>query len=196
MAIAPVNQSDSNAGGFERLLLRLGANTEEGSLEYERLRRRLVKFFECNGCGDALHMADEVFDRVAKREDLEELRSVPEFAIGIARNVVRESHRKQQRECPIDGERAPRGADAEAEAIERIDKERTLAYLRKALARMDERDRSLVLGYYDDGGGKQAQRREELAASLGVQPNALRVRVARLRERLEAAVLECRRNLR
>ena len=54
-----------------------------------------------------------------------------------------------------------------------------LDFLRLSLAALNGRDRLLVLDYHDDEGGKQYERREQLAAEFGLKPNALRVRVAR-----------------
>jgi len=192
----PNKRPDPDSAEFSRLLLRLGVDHESAWREYERLRRRLIKFFECNNWGDVETLADEVLDRVAKRPDVEQIRSVPEFAIGVARNVSKEDYRKQQRERHF--EDGPGGADFAAgesdpanEIVERIDSEARMACLEAALARLGERDRSTVLEYYDSSGIKQHVRRKILAIRSGSTMNALRVHMARLRERLEREVSEC-----
>jgi hypothetical protein len=179
----------------ELLLRRLSSDGDDGWEQYRLLRQRLVKFFECNNCPDGYALADEVLDRVAKRPDLDQLRSVAQFAIGVARNVARESHRQRMREISIEDRAGGIPAalpDEEGTLIARIDNHQRIACLGTCLDRLDERDRRLALEYYDSDGVPNHVRRRLLAVRFGFTMNALRVHMNRLRERLEREFARCR----
>src|SRR5205823_4590895 len=63
------------------------------------------------------------------------------------------------------------------------------------LARLDARDRDLILAYYAGGSEERITRRRDLARRLELTLNALTIRASRLRERLRASLIERARGL-
>jgi len=61
----------------------------------------------------------------------------------------------------------------------------------RCLSEMPSEGRALVIGYYEGERDTKIANRRRLSASLGLSENALRSRVQRLRDRLEACVQAC-----
>lgn len=65
-AKAPLHGNAREAERFDNLLRLLDLDRDVAGDKYERLRRKLIKFFEWNACFPAEDLADETFDRVGK----------------------------------------------------------------------------------------------------------------------------------
>src|SRR5262249_19640104 len=87
------NRRSMTADGFARLLEGLHPDAGQAALEYERLRRALVKFFDWRGVAAAEECADDVFDRLAQRLENTMVQDVTKYAHGIARLVALERRR-------------------------------------------------------------------------------------------------------
>ena len=182
------------ASRFADLLARLDADPAQAGLEYERLRRSLMKFFDWRGGWPADECADECLDRLARRlSDAVPILDVRQFALGIARLVLLE-RRRQPIMSSLDQVSAfdrrldviaPPDAAAPAESPILID------CFDRCLAEMPADSRTLLVGYYEgETTGKIANRRR-LSASMRLSENALRSRVQRLRDQLEARIRVC-----
>jgi len=179
---------------FEGLLERLDADRELAGRKYEGLRRKLIKFFEWNHCGAAEDLADQTLDRVARRLAREDVAHVLPFTWGVAQYVRQESGRKMRREVALfdlPEEFQPRpDEDVERDLHERLLDERRARCLDSCLRRLMPRQRELFLAYYapclDPSGSRQ-----RLAAEAGLTIRGLRVKVNRLREKLESCVSRC-----
>jgi len=170
------------------LLARLDPEPERAALDYERLRRTLVRFFEWRGVAAPDMCADEALDRLALRLEQDvAVKDVRSYAHGIARLLLLEQ-RRQPVCASIDEvpERAWSAAPLDEE------EERRRACLDRCLAEMAAENRSLLLRYYEGERRAKIANRRELAASLGVSDNALRSRVQRLRDRLQECLEDCR----
>jgi DNA-directed RNA polymerase specialized sigma24 family protein len=172
---------------FATLLARLHADPEQAGREYERLRRTLIKFFDWRGGWPADNCADECLDRLARRLDEQApVLDVRHFALGIARLVLLERHR----EPPMTSiDLIPETASMPAPAPPR--QSALDDCFDHCLAAMPAESRTLVLGYYEAERAKKIANRRRLSASLGLSENALRSRVQRLRDGLEACVEKC-----
>jgi DNA-directed RNA polymerase specialized sigma24 family protein len=173
---------------FEMLLSLLGPDDERAGREYEHLRRGLILFFNGHGCFDPEEAADETLDRLIRRVgNGEAIADLRRFAWGIARVVVVERYTRYRRRERILRWHFTR----EREAARSEEPEAALQCISRCAARLSAEDRELILAYYQ-GGGRDLQRsRKELADRFGLSPNALRVRVHRLRRVLGAAVRHC-----
>jgi DNA-directed RNA polymerase specialized sigma24 family protein len=170
---------------FDRLLSSLDPDREHAGERYELVRRKLVKFFECRGSLAPEDDADEAIGRVARRiEEGERVEHLTAYFYGVARMVLLESRRRPER-LPLPAEpAAPEAAtDAAAEA--------RLACLETCLDRLPPDQRELVVGYYQGDSGERIRLRRALAGRCRIPMNALRIRVHRLRQVLEACVLSC-----
>src|SRR5215470_11715039 len=82
------------AADLARLLGRLGADEERAAIEYERLRRTLVRFFDWRGVCPADEYADQALDRLARKLDETPVGDVWNYAHGIARLLLLEHQRR------------------------------------------------------------------------------------------------------
>jgi DNA-directed RNA polymerase specialized sigma24 family protein len=172
--------------GLSAVLALFDPDPARAAAHYEALRRRLIRFFVWKGVLAAEDCADETIDRVARRLAVgEEIRSSEPVGYfqGVARNVLREHWAREEREArhrtlwPREAlTRSPEPPDATAECLQRC------------LDELAPATRRLVLQYYEGSGGGRIASRQAMARSLGLPVAALRVRMHRLRVRLEACV--------
>lgn len=169
--------------GLERLLDRLHPDRDEAAREYEHLRRALFRFFENRGAADPDDCADIAIDRLARRlEERTAIDNVRQYAYGIARLVLLERLRLPQT-APID----LLSALPDALPDHSGDDPRQASFDR-CLAAIAPESRHLLLAYYESQGAGRIANRRRLAAARGLSDNALRSRVQRLRERLDACI--------
>jgi len=178
------------AKGFERLLQRLAPNRDDAGAEFERLRRTLTRFFDWRGAVDPDACADTTLDRVARKLDEGvDVRDLPAFARGVARLVFHEAGRARRLE-PL--ERADAVESSSPDPGSEPSQERVLSQcVDSCLSELEPQGRELVLAYYAEEGRRKIEGRERLARGLGLTANALRSRVQRLRDRLEACITRC-----
>ncbi len=187
-----VHRSDDDrsitAAGLARLLARLHPDRELAAVEYEKLRRALVKFFDWRGAWPPDECADVALDRLARK--LEEeivVQDVRSYAHGIARLVLLE-RRRQPAFASIDGARdfanVPAAPPQDAGEVLRDCFDR-------CLAAVPAEGRAIVVQYYEGARQTKISNRRRLAGTLGLSENALRSRVQRLRDRIEHCVQGC-----
>ncbi len=170
-------------GEFQALLDRLGSNPLEAAYHYERLRSKMIQLFVWERCTEAEELADDCFDRVARKlEDGIEIHSIPAFLAAVARVVVKEYRSKKQREFTVLEQFRLRN-DAPA-----ADAEQAAAQLEACLSRFLPKQRTLLLQYYEGDHSQRIANRKRLAEKLGIHTNALRNRAMRLRYLLEACM--------
>jgi RNA polymerase sigma factor (sigma-70 family) len=179
--------------GLEALLAYLDSERDRAGEKYEKIRRRLVKLFECRGILLPEDLADETMDRVARRLAAGEQIHAAEpaaYFYGVARNVLREQWAQQRERLPVPERMASEPA-TEAEGGPQ-DAESRAACLGKCLSTLPAETRRLVVEYYRQGGGaRKIAGRKDLAAKMGISISTLWVRAHRARTRLERCVREC-----
>ena len=171
---------------LDALLAALGPDREQAGMQYETIRRKLVRLFEWRGSAFPDELADETINRVARRmAEGVELRSSDPFGYfcGVAHLVYKEVMRRQKREHD-----ALESGDWPPIADEELSNDPRLDLLRGCLQALDDDQRNLVLQYYQED--NHIRGRKGLSLKLGVPMNALRIRVHRLRRRLEECVEE------
>lgn len=173
---------------FDRLLLRLGEGPEQAAREYEAIRQALLVFFDLRGVPDSAALADEAFDRVARRlEQGEHVERPRAYAYGVARNLVREVARQHARERALVEAHQPTVAVAATSDAT----EARVACLERCLARLPEQSRALIVAYYQDHEHAHGKRRKLLAQQLGITYASLKTRAHRIRSALEVCLHEC-----
>jgi DNA-directed RNA polymerase specialized sigma24 family protein len=182
-----VEDRSITAADLARLLARLDPDADRAALEYERLRRTMVKFFDWRGAWPPEECADETLDRLSRKLEETAVEDVRSYAHGIARLVLLE-RRRQPALSSIDGE--VELANVPAAPPDNEDERRHQCFDR-CLEDFPSDSRSLVIGYYQGERGDKIANRRQLAATLGLSDNALRSRVQRLRDRLERCVQTC-----
>lgn len=173
---------------LEALLGFLHGDRQQAGLQYETIRRRLVRLFEWRGFGNAEDLADETFNRVARRiQEGTEVRSADPYGYfcGVAHLLSKEVARRAARErAALEREEWQPVAVAEEP-----DDDDRLACLRRCLQRLPDDQRHLVLRYHQEN--DHIRSRQMLSQELGIPMNALRIRVHRVRRKLEDCVGEC-----
>lgn len=176
---------------FDTLLDWLGPDRERAGWKYEEIRGSLVKIFSWRGYPDAEDLADEVMNRVMPK--VKELSAVyvgdpALYFYGVAKKILLERERKEGgRPLPPHLNAAPEPTPVD-EADEGV---RLRECLRKCLRKLNPADRELILFYYRKSKQEKIDYRKALAEELGIDTNALRVRVHRIRRGLKSCIKTC-----
>lgn len=169
------------AAAFERFLCWLGPDPETAGRKYESIRGRLIMMFRARRCVFAEDLADATFERVVRKlSDLTtEFSGDPaRYFYGVAKKIYLEYHR----------EITTAHRRSEFSLLTNTvnpDLEQMLEILDEALGMIPTSDRDLILNYYASGKSKIRHRRA-LAEQFGLRPNALRLRVFRIRREIKA----------
>ena len=176
---------EPTARPFDNLLDLLAQNRDLAADEYKRLRQRLVRFFLTRGISAAEDLADNTLDRIANRLDKGEIISDLEgYTFGVAQRVLNETLKQQRRQVNVADMLIsvwPSLEDSESESL----------CLESCLNELSESDRKLILAFYEGEGHAKIVNRRILAESMGLSFSTLRVRVHRIRQRLERCIREC-----
>jgi DNA-directed RNA polymerase specialized sigma24 family protein len=165
---------------FEKFLSWLDPDRDRAALKHEEVRRRLIRFFECRGCPIAEELADESIDRVIIKIDELAETYVGErirYFYGVARKVYLESVHRPAASIP------PVLADPPDET--------TPEYIRleECLDRLPQKDRDLIVEYYEEDKQAKINHRKALADRLGISGSTLRLRAHRIRAMLEDCII-------
>jgi DNA-directed RNA polymerase specialized sigma24 family protein len=171
---------------LDSLLDYLGPDRSAAGERYEEIRARLMRLFGWRGCDHSDELADETINRVAEKiASGVEIRADDPFRYfcGVAHMVFKEILRRERRERTAIEEvrHLPPPPEPEAE-------DERLRWLRGCMEALDEEQRALILEYHRGDGAQRIQRRQAIARRMGIPINALRIRVHRLRLRLEQCV--------
>ncbi|MFL6259302.1 MAG: hypothetical protein ACJ76Y_06280 [Thermoanaerobaculia bacterium] len=183
---------------LEALLAQLHPDRERAGELYEAIRHKLVRLFEWRGCTSPEDLADVTINRVSRRlAEGVKLRSSDPYGYfcGVAHLVYKEVLRGAAREhrALASGNWPPTACEDDEPSDHRLD------CLRRCLAELPPDQRDLVLRYYQGGGYKgnggqgesNIRNRQQLAREAGIPMNALRIRVHRVRRKLESCVHSC-----
>jgi DNA-directed RNA polymerase specialized sigma24 family protein len=185
---------------FERLLAFLDPDRDRAGDAYERVRQKLMKFFQWRGCARAEECTDLTINRVARRIDEGATVHVTNpylYFHGVALNVLKEYWREPGRDpLPIDalpasGQPSIAAVDPIDEAAGRQDAARRIECLAECLGALAADERRLLTDYHRESRGPRIDHRKQLAGTLGIPLNALRIRVFRIRVVVQACVTRC-----
>jgi DNA-directed RNA polymerase specialized sigma24 family protein len=133
-------------------------------------------FFRYRDCPDDAGLADETIDRVVRRTGQEDIEKLVPYALAVARRVASEAWRREN--APPLTPLTPKLPGWE----------RQLELLSACMQLLPERQRALILDYYQHDKSQKIEDKRRLAAALGIAATALRVRVYRIRRQLEDCV--------
>ena len=173
--------------GFERFLDALHADRNAAAGRYEEIRAKLLRFFEWRGCPFPDEHADETITRVIRKIDEgERIQDPATYCHGVARLVLLEALKQREKQ---------RVAMTQLEPLQPLaddaDIERRLECLRRCMRTLPPDHQTLIAEYHGYDGADRIEGRRRLAATLGIGPNALRIRVHRLGDRLGLCVGRC-----
>jgi RNA polymerase sigma factor (sigma-70 family) len=159
----------------DRFLDLLDSDRREAERKYQVLRGKLVFYFRHNGCADPEDPADEVFSRALRRntEDLDIYSGLSAYCYGIAEYVLREYRRRPKpEELPAE---IPEPRPASTLGLNRVEQH---VLVQQCLQGLPENERQILLRYY-------LEDRAGLAKELQITENGLRIRVFRIKRKLE-----------
>lgn len=168
---------------LDRLLAWLDDDRERAGLVYERIRARLITIFAARGCLVSEDLADETIDRVARRvSDIAQTYAGDKalYFFGVANNV---HHEHLKRPAPPEELTEP--------VVENTDKELIHDCLEECLGKLSKDARQMILRYYSQERQAKVDLHKKMAEELGITINTLRLRVLRMKERLQPCVERC-----
>lgn len=157
-------------------------------IEFERcienLGRGLRAYFRFRCREDFEDLAQETLRRIAESSRKETPRDFEAYAFGIARHVFSEYVRAAGRE-----RRLVEGLRVLQKPYHAEDTELKHRCLDRCINALPARERELLeLYYFRLGGGQKPGIRKTLAVSLSMSPNALRLAIHRIKDRLAGCV--------
>lgn len=179
------HQSSVTQESFDSLLAWLDPDRDRAAGKYELIRRGLIKLFTCRGRHDAEELADETINRViikAPEVSRDYVGDPGRYFYGVAQKVLLESLRKKPPTPPPPQQPTPE----EVEAAERED-----ACLDRCMGALTPTNREIFVKYFQNVRRAKIDHRKELAASLGIAQNALRIRVHRIKLTVHDCMLAC-----
>lgn len=168
---------------FASFLEWLNPGGEGAGEEYERLRFRLCTFFSQRHCRFPDELADETINRLMLKVVEEKIENKLAYCYGVAKNVYRESLRKERHHVNVEEVTVAAQAPAERNLSEEC--------LDKCLAELPAESQQMLLNYFSEVKQAKVELRLRLSKSFAVTQAALRVRVMRTKQRLKLCVQEC-----
>lgn len=179
--------------GFDKLLATFDADRDAAGAKYESLRTRLIKFFEWRNCDDGEELTDKVFDRVIKKiEEGEEIQNVAAYSATVAQFVFKEDCRRREK-LFRSIEDTPEIAQIADKTDFRVDENEAVKMncMEKCLAEFSLENRRAIVAYYDTDERTMISTRKRLADEMKISLNVLRIRVCRLKAKLETCTKDC-----
>jgi DNA-directed RNA polymerase specialized sigma24 family protein len=179
--------------GFERFLALLAAEREAAGEQYELVRLKLVKYFELRMSAHPDDLADETIDRVARRLAGGERIESPEvmrYVYGVARNVLLESWKNEQRQKKIGYPPAANDDSHQEDADLQLD------CFQECLGQIPQDSHGLLLRYYQHTGRTKINDRLAMAQEHTIPANALRIRIHRIKAELQRCIETCMKRVR
>jgi DNA-directed RNA polymerase specialized sigma24 family protein len=161
----------------------LSPNQESAGEEYERLRFRLFTFFSQRHCCFADDLADETINRVILKISEEKIENALAYCYGVAKNVYRESLRKERSHVDID----------EVTVAAKEPEEQSFSHecLDKCLKQLSPDSRTLLLDYFSEARLKKIELHRRISESMKTTQTALRMKIMRSKKKLKICVQEC-----
>ena len=191
--MARMRSMDITPEDFERFLTWLGTDREQACRQYDGIKAKLVRYFQCRGWGvDAEELADETINRVVIK--MRELAAgyvgdrLPYF-YGVGRRVHHERIKKRRDE--EEGLRELRDLPPPSVSDQSEENEQRDRCLRHCMESITPQNRDLILRYYFGEKREKIVERKKLAGELGIAQNALRIRAHRIRTELRDCVENC-----
>lgn len=168
---------------FASFLEWLNPGGEGGGEEYERLRFRLCTFFAQRRCRFPDELADETINRLMQKVAEEKIENRLAYCYGVARNVYRESLRKERQHVNVDEVTVAAQPPAERGVSEEC--------LDKCLAELPAESRKMILDYFSEVRMAKVELRRRISEGFEMTQTALRMRVMRTKQKLKLCVQEC-----
>ena len=173
------------------LLAGFSADERQAAVIYTNLRASLVRFFELKGDSEPEAAADETLDRTALKVAADTpIDNITKYSFGVARLIFLERSRLSQK--------VKKAAEDfyTGKEVSLIDAETDdFRFFRECFDGLPTVERTFLQSYFTDAPyQKIIETRRRLTVEAGVSINQIRVKVSRLRKRLENCVQIKRKN--
>ena len=153
------------------------------------MRRKLIRYFEWRSIEPADEYADETINRVARRIDEgQQIENLTGYFYGVARMVYKEALKERDR-APVSIDDAPQ--TVRERIPEQVVPDVRVICLDRCLESLPADNGRLIIDYYQEERRAKIELRQELADSLHIPLNALRIRAHRIRLSLERCITNC-----
>lgn len=169
---------------FDALLKCLHSNPEIAGKVYNKIFDRMLTYFRCNCCNHSQECATVVMNRIAKKihEGVMIENEPIQYAIGFAKFVLREYQRWQRNPSEVYKSVIPEPLDDDEEYHNKLKK-----CLDKCL-RVLPLEKTFLLKDYLFANSK---RKLEIAKSLNITIESLRVKINRIKAELKGCIEDC-----
>ena len=173
------------------LLAKFSEDKRQAAVAYTNLRDSLVRFFTLRGDHEPEAAADETLDRTAlKVAERAPIDNITKYSFGVARLIFLERLRHAQKE-----KNAAEGFYTGKQVFLIEAETDDFKFFRECFNRLPDDDRNFLQIYFTDAPyEKLIETRRRLTDESGVSINQIRVKVSRLRKRLENCVQIKRKN--
>ena len=179
---------------FNELLAWLDSDRDEAGHKYETIRRSLIRIFLWRGFDEAEEMSDETINRVTQK--VTKIRPTfvgdpASYFYRVANLLMMEWGRRKKSHVPLE-EASKELSHLEDQSDDSSGvRDREYECLTRCMAELEPDARSLILAYYQENKLAKIEHRKVLADRMQIRLNALRVRVCRIRNRLEKCIDDC-----
>jgi len=174
---------------FDKLLALFSSDRDEAGKEYEKLRTKLIRFFEWRGRGAPDILADKTFDRVMKKIDEgEEITNPKGYIRTVANYIFREN---DDPTLLTEFNEDLLVVSSDPPPLDPKDDDALLDCFDKCLDELSPDSKNLIMAYYQEEKRTKIDLRRQLAEQLGIPMNALRIRAHRIRKTLEECISNC-----
>jgi DNA-directed RNA polymerase specialized sigma24 family protein len=160
----------------KQLLAVFDQDPKRAEQRYLELHQKLVRYFEWNQAAEPEDMAQEALKRgLTRLQDGQRITTDDPagYFFGIARNLVREGWTLRKTE-PLEDQPLV----AAQPSFRNLNPSEQVVFLRQCLDNLPKEDIEMLLAYVEGNG-------EDWGRTMGLEPGALRLRIHRLRKKLE-----------
>lgn len=176
---------------FERLLLYLDPDREKAGELHELLWQKMREFFAARGSLCTEDLADEAMSRLAKKiSEGEEILDVNKYSFGLARLIWLESLRRPENKH-VSFDEAPVLLSGASDFL--LTKEENTCFV-YCLGQISKEEQTLITEYWDHDEEMHYEARKQQAEKLGISSTALRIRISRIKKKLDDCLENCRKN--
>ena len=179
---------------FGQFLKTLDIDREQAAEKYVALRERLERFFEWRDCEKAEELTDIVLERVSRKITTgEKIENAESYCVSVAKFVLMEDRREVLRNGEFDeNSKVINSANVNDDSNEENEiKDKRFKCLDKCLAEFPADKRELLINYFDTDEATMIASRRTLAEKMKMNLNTLRIRVSRLKTKLEKCTKDC-----
>ena len=181
----------SHVSKWQALLANLNDDPEIAANQYIHFHEALTEFFIHQGASTPTELADETMERVAELIAAGKTITSYKFFYSVARYIWKENFRKSRNlEKAVDKLLLTKDPGFDPEQLllqkdaDRRDRAR-LKILKQSLDRLTAEEKEMIILYYEGDQEERIANRKALARQFRVTPAVLRVKVSRLREKIE-----------